>query len=273
MMSDLNMIHCDFKCPICDQYMHPPIYMCANGHGLCNDCRTKIKAKNTPCPLYTQSSIAATCTDCYRCPPMESIHAKILFPCRYSKEGCLVETTNIEKHEDRCKYNTTRCCPLAVNPCDWKGNFADMPKHLDEKHTDLIIKNNKNTFYFNLKPPSSTIKVKERFVEKYNYIFHVVFVQNSDYVGIIVQCVGCDEDAAKFAYKIEIRNDDKTKVLAITEGCEEFENLTVAFNKEKGFSISHRKLQHFYNPFPKAALQILKLEYETCSSSDEEVLC
>lgn len=271
-MPDLKMIQSDFKCPICDQYMHPPIYMCANGHGLCNNCRTKIKTKKSPCPLYTQSDISATCTDCYRCLPMESIHAKIQFPCRYIKEGCSVETTNIEKHEDHCKYNTTRCCPLAVEPCDWKGKFADMPTHLEEKHTNLIIKDNKNTFYFNLKAPSSTIKIKERFIEKYNNIFHVVFIQNTDYVGIIVQFVGCVEDAFRFAYKIEIANRDKTKVLAVTEACEEFESLTGAFNKEKGFSVSHRKLQHFYNPFPKAALTILNVEDETCSSSDEEVL-
>lgn len=35
------------ECPVCKEYMHPPIYQCLTGHTMCNNC----KAKSDSCPI------------------------------------------------------------------------------------------------------------------------------------------------------------------------------------------------------------------------------
>lgn len=30
------------ECPVCKEYMSPPIYQCATGHTVCNPCKTKL---------------------------------------------------------------------------------------------------------------------------------------------------------------------------------------------------------------------------------------
>lgn len=30
------------ECPVCKEYMSPPIYQCKTGHTVCNDCKTKV---------------------------------------------------------------------------------------------------------------------------------------------------------------------------------------------------------------------------------------
>jgi E3 ubiquitin-protein ligase SIAH1 len=32
----------ELKCPVCVEYMMPPIPMCQNGHNICNTCRQKV---------------------------------------------------------------------------------------------------------------------------------------------------------------------------------------------------------------------------------------
>ncbi|KAJ8911290.1 hypothetical protein NQ315_015293 [Exocentrus adspersus] len=35
------------ECPVCKEYMHPPIYQCLLGHTMCNNC----KSKADKCPM------------------------------------------------------------------------------------------------------------------------------------------------------------------------------------------------------------------------------
>lgn len=30
------------ECPVCKEYMGPPIYQCSSGHTICNSCKTKL---------------------------------------------------------------------------------------------------------------------------------------------------------------------------------------------------------------------------------------
>jgi hypothetical protein len=66
----------ELECPLCCEYMLPPVARCINGHCMCCNCRGKLK--NSP-----------LCRDHFseaRCLLAENFVRKIKFRCRY--EGC-----------------------------------------------------------------------------------------------------------------------------------------------------------------------------------------
>lgn len=243
-MSDDSGILCEFECPVCFQYMHPPIHTCDKGHCICKTCKPKV----TNCPQCRSSSF-------YRCFAMERIHSKLKFPCKYDKDGCQITTfdfANIEEHETLCLYNSTRTCPLAQNPCNWNGKYGEMLKHIQDKHSRLIA--SEDTFVAPL--DSSATKIEIAFIKKYDHVFQIILNRNLDFSEIVVQFVGSPDEAEKYTYKTEIFK-NKKKSWIITEGCEKLESFDRAFEDDKGVSISEGKLQQFYDSNSKITISIL----------------
>lgn len=82
-----------FECPVCYEYVLPPILQCSNGHLVCSDCRPKLEQ----CP---------TCRDSLgtiRNLGMEQLASNLLFPCKY--EGC-----QITMRQDEWFFSAT-CLP------------------------------------------------------------------------------------------------------------------------------------------------------------------
>ena len=73
------------ECPVCTEYMRPPIACCANGHNICNNCSHQF--------LNTRNVA------------LEKLATQVKYPCTYRKYGCM-EVYNlamIGEHEDRCQ--------------------------------------------------------------------------------------------------------------------------------------------------------------------------
>lgn len=66
-----------FECPVCFDYVLPPILPCQNGHLICLNCRSKL----TRCPTC-QGPLGST-----RNLAMEKVANSVLFPCTYSSSG------------------------------------------------------------------------------------------------------------------------------------------------------------------------------------------
>ena len=95
----------EFKCPVCVEYMMPPIPVCQNGHNICNTCRQKVNQ----CPNCTQMFLES------RCWLLENVIQKNKYRCQYYNEGCdFVSTAHfIKSHEAECRdlpFN----CPFSV---------------------------------------------------------------------------------------------------------------------------------------------------------------
>eukprot|EP00493_Phyllostaurus_siculus_P002285 UN02297 len=67
-----------FECPVCFDYVLPPIYQCSSGHLVCSNCRPKLTLCPT-CrgPLGSIRNLA-----------MEKVANTVLFPCRFNSSGC-----------------------------------------------------------------------------------------------------------------------------------------------------------------------------------------
>ena len=121
----------EFKCPVCVEYMMPPIPVCQNGHNICNTCRQKVNQ----CPNCTQMFLES------RCWLLENVIQKNKYRCQYYNEGCdFVSTAHfIKSHEAECRdlpFN----CPFSVvvtkNSC-WRGHISGLWSHILCKHTAL----------------------------------------------------------------------------------------------------------------------------------------
>lgn len=94
-----------FECPVCFDYVLPPILQCQNGHLVCQTCRQKITCCPT-CRVPIGSNI--------RNLPMEKLASTMSFPCKYNQSGCAAQLLYTEKpdHEDSCEFKPYSCpCP------------------------------------------------------------------------------------------------------------------------------------------------------------------
>ncbi|KAK9401213.1 E3 ubiquitin-protein ligase SIAH2-like [Crotalus adamanteus] len=67
-----------FECPVCFDYVLPPILQCQAGHLVCNQCRQKLSC----CPTCRGSL-----TPSIRNLAMEKVASAVLFPCKVRLEG------------------------------------------------------------------------------------------------------------------------------------------------------------------------------------------
>ncbi|XP_030751219.1 putative E3 ubiquitin-protein ligase SINAT1 [Sitophilus oryzae] len=125
--TDDNLLR-ELECPICSEYMLPPIYMCATGHGICSFCRNNI----TSCPTC-RSKITDN-----RSFILENLISKINFPCRNREAGCkfVGASDNIKAHQKNCSFRIS--CML----CDWEGALYDFHIHLLTDHQRHILEQN-----------------------------------------------------------------------------------------------------------------------------------
>src|SRR6218665_457274 len=98
-----------FECPVCFEYVLPPIMQCQNGHLLCQCCRAMI----SNCPTCRVSI-----TNNIRNLQMEKLASTLMFPCKYASAGCTTSPFIKDKseHEQVCAFKAYECpCPGMSN--------------------------------------------------------------------------------------------------------------------------------------------------------------
>ncbi|CAG9854821.1 unnamed protein product [Phyllotreta striolata] len=187
----------ELTCPACFNFMAPPIKMCTRGHSVCNDCLHRV----TICP-----KCRGTMSAC-RNFALESIHSKIVVPCKYQAMGCEYECLgeSMGKHQAFCNYTKTICPFANYDNCKWKDALVNLRLHLLEKHA--------NNFY--VRDKQKFVSQKFANIQAYHYIFAVMYYfehffritwECSEVTGLTrwaVYLMGSPEDAKKYAYKLE----------------------------------------------------------------------
>ncbi|XP_056649023.1 uncharacterized protein LOC130453351 [Diorhabda sublineata] len=121
----------ELECPVCNEFMIPPIYICVNGHSLCNECLEKVQC----CPNCRSSLENKT-----RNFTVEKLTTKVHYPCKNREIGCGISTTSdkIREHERVCDLTDTTC----ILKCGTKLTRLAIYNHLNEVHADNILKIN-----------------------------------------------------------------------------------------------------------------------------------
>jgi E3 ubiquitin-protein ligase SIAH1 len=118
----------DLECPVCTEYMIPPITLCSNGHNICRKCRQNVEC----CPICRgQLSGIRNVT-------LEKIARRQQYPCTNRDKGCthVFPMELIADHHVVCRYGPLRC-PLNKFPsviCSWKGLMSKFKTHVRDSH-------------------------------------------------------------------------------------------------------------------------------------------
>lgn len=117
----------NFECPICNEYLAPPVYVCVIGHSICKRCRLKLDVCPS-CKNYFQNT---------RNFFLENLVANLNYPCPYHTKGCTFIDTlyKVEEHEQLCKFADRQC----ILECPWSGSIESMINHLHDSHRESII--------------------------------------------------------------------------------------------------------------------------------------
>ncbi|XP_051874033.1 E3 ubiquitin-protein ligase Siah2-like [Pristis pectinata] len=190
-----------FECPVCFDYVLPPILQCQAGHLVCNTCRQKL----TCCPTCRGSL-----TPSIRNLAMEKVASAVLFPCKYASTGCLLTLHHTEKpdHEDACEYRPYSCpCPGAS--CKWQGSLEQVMSHLVHVHKSITTLQGEDIVFLatdiNLPGAVDWVMMQSCFGRH----FMLVLEKQEKYEGhqqffAIVLLIGARKQAENFAYRLEL---------------------------------------------------------------------
>lgn len=120
--SKSNNRNSELYCATCLFEMSPPIFLCSEGHSVCDNCRFK------DCGICSQSITDLRNTD------LEDISIKMKHPCKYNSSGCMerLKRDEIEKHEMDCRF-----CSYTCNFCNAKGKFSVIKSHFKLLHSSV----------------------------------------------------------------------------------------------------------------------------------------
>ncbi|XP_074593801.1 E3 ubiquitin-protein ligase SIAH1-like [Brevipalpus obovatus] len=190
-----------FECPVCFDYVLPPILQCQNGHLLCSSCRKQLT--NCPtCRIPISSNI--------RNLQMEKLAMNLLFPCKYSSAGCVLNLTCTDKpdHEDSCEFKSYSC-PCPGSNCKWSGPLNKVMHHLMHQHKSITTLQGEDIVFLatdiNLSGAVDWVMIQSCF----NHHFMLVLekqerYQNYQQFFAVVQLIGTPKQAEKFIYKLEL---------------------------------------------------------------------
>ena len=143
------------QCPICYDPMMNEIFICSNGHSICNQCKHRLNSNQCP-----------SCKENYNCCKqrvnrnltLENLIYNTLLPCKYSHNGCdqLTIGKQRDEHLKLCKHRPIPCpfhnavLPLFSECLYSTNNLDQLLKHCVDAHQFDIFENPNNIFHFQL---------------------------------------------------------------------------------------------------------------------------
>ena len=202
------------ECPVCMEYMRPPITLCVNGHNICNICKQKLPH----CPTCRQQFLNT------RNVALEKVATELTYPCMYRKYGCtgIYKLDSIGEHQQKCQY-VPQPCPynkLNLGNCTWTGTSNKINSHLKQEHSNVCMDFHGHGSFYN----GGAFRINGVMPAKKHYklIFthYNVFCSRSEIKsGIfysVLQYIGPAADAAKYQYKLEFSNAERKESLAVS---------------------------------------------------------
>lgn len=174
----------DLECPVCTEYMIPPITLCCNGHNVCRKCILSIEC----CPVCRgQLSGIRNIT-------LERIARRQMYPCTNRDKGCsqVFSMDLIADHQAVCRYGPIKC-PMNKFPsinCSWNGLMSEFKAHVAESHGDYY----KDTPYIRSHNVGNAEAV--RFILNQTFLCYKSMKEGQWFC--VVQLLGTKEEAAKY---------------------------------------------------------------------------
>ena len=221
----------ELECPVCMEYMVPPIKLCMHGHNICSKCRESVRC----CP---------TCTAKFseiRNVALENIARSQKYPCANRQSGCLelFSIEHIAKHHAVCVYVKIKC-PFALNMnCNWNGFKSDLKEHAKAKHKAGFRETSSGfSFLFKDKIVNILSCFGELFVQ-YKRIRDGRFY-------CAVQLIGTNSEASKYKCEMTLRAANGIEQIINTFSVQGYsEDWETIFNSGKCLSLEEVRARNF----------------------------
>jgi len=180
----------DLECPVCMEYMVPPIKFCTNGHNICTKCREKVQFCPTCRARFSETRNIA----------LENIARRQKYPCANRQRGCfeLFSVEHINEHNAVCIYGKIRC-PFRLNRnCSWNGFKSDLMEHATEAHPIWFCE--KSTFHSELFE-DKVLTLVSCFGELFVYYKRI----RDERLYCAVQLIGTSSEASKYKCEFTLR--------------------------------------------------------------------
>lgn len=227
-----NDLLIELECPICSNYMSPPIRQCATGHSICEPCRQRI----SQCALcegqFTESRNIA----------LEGLAVKMKYPCINRISGCPVALSYNEReiHELRCTFRGFRC---AMEKCLWIGPLEELKSHWSSKKITSKPYQASNVCHTKMKTGSYYVNI----VEAHGNFFWFKCKLSNKVLYWAVQYIGKPDEAENYYYEIEVFRQGRTKrKILLSDYCQSIEiDNTDLFKEGTCIWINTELIEHF----------------------------
>ena len=179
----------EMECPVCMEYMVPPIKLCMNGHSTCSKCKESIQCCPTCRASFTE----------IRNVVLENIAISQKYPCANKRNGCLelLSIEHIAKHQAGCVFGKIKCPLHLVQTCSWNGLKNNLMEHVKSKHYYNIHQEPK----FGSPTLTSYVTIVPHFGELFTY-----YKQKKDgRYYCAVQLIGISSEASKYKCEFTLR--------------------------------------------------------------------
>jgi len=221
----------EMECPVCMEYLVPPIKLCTNGHNICSKCRGRVTCCPTCRAEFSEIRNVA----------LETIARSQKYPCANWQSGCreLFSTERIAEHHAACVYGKIKC-PFKLNKnCSWNGYRSDLNEHAKAEHA---------TEFFKLSSFRSP-GFKDGIMNILS-CFGELFVQYKQIRDgrfyCAVQLIGTSSEASKYKCEFTLRAangiEQISNTLFVRGYSEEFETI---FNSGKCFCLDEAVVRHY----------------------------
>lgn len=219
------------ECPVCIDYMVPPIYQCSTGHSICKNCLPKVR---NSCP---------TCRDTIdqkQNYTLAKLIEYIVYPCKFHKKGCkfVNNSTKIEAHEANCDFGPLDCPLKTEEECPWNDLPSELVAHVENQHNEYILKYSKVEISFEFDEDKS-----EAYLIEYNdKLFKFCYKYSEEFFVWHMMLMGTLLESEQYKYQIEIVDTLGNKNVAISESVIPF---AATVDDENGIKLSVETVRHF----------------------------
>ena len=199
----------ELECPVCKEYMVPPITFCLGGHNICNNCIQTVSSCRTCKQKFLKTKNVS----------LENLSLQMKFPCRYNKYGCKdTSPYNVFlEHKAICGYSPQKCPVLYLRLkmiCTWTGIYKDVKEHLQTAHKDLCEDYNAEHSHFLLASKAPIWPCK--FLFAYNEIFCYRLLDHHETICLCLYYIGPAENDSKYQYKVMVKNNQDAERVVVT---------------------------------------------------------
>lgn len=220
-------------CPVCYEYMRPPIMQCAAGHGICELCHELL----SECPICKSALIYR------RSSHLEVLTAKVMFPCK----KCNLEYSLSELTAHECQEEDTKVVCLigqVYGDCTWQGLVKNLTEHCRLQHPNNYWTRTENTALWNYYHLSSIGIQNVYIVDLIQAVF--VIVQKFDSNTQSLQWnISCECEKEQYVYEIEIFSDRSTNRLTYSSVIDNEKNILTYFPSSNEISVPVNKLTEY----------------------------